>query len=60
MNQQILSFLRENALFLAVLLALVAGFVLLRTKGTQLASVDEFDSLVGTGQPVLVEFYSNT
>jgi hypothetical protein len=60
MNAQMLSFLRENAFFFAVLLALVGGFVFLRTKGTDLESTSEFDALLGTGQPVVVEVYSNT
>ena len=60
MNEQILGFVRENALFLLVLLTLVAAFVLLRTKGTDLNSLDEFDALITADQPVIVEFYSNT
>ncbi len=53
-------FLRENGLFIGIILALVAAFVFLRTKGAKLASLDEFDALLATGQPVLVEFYGNT
>jgi hypothetical protein len=60
MNEQIISFVRENALFLIVLLGIISAFVLLRTKGTDLGSVDEFDALLANGQPVVVEFYSNT
>jgi len=60
MSEQVLTFLRENGVFLAVLVGIVAAFVLLRTKGTDLDSVDELDGLLGTGQPVVVEFYSNT
>jgi len=60
MNAQIFNFLRENALFIAVLLALVGGFIFLRTKETNLGSVSDFDDLIGTGRPVVVEFYSNT
>ena len=54
------SFLRENALFLGFLVVLVAGFLILRTRGSKLSSVDEFDALIGQGEPVVVEFYSNT
>jgi hypothetical protein len=54
------TFLRENALFLIVLLGLVLGFLFLRTKGTDLGSVEEFDRLVEGDQPVVVEFFSNT
>jgi hypothetical protein len=60
MSEQITTFIRENALFLVVLLGLVGAFVLLRTKGTQLESVDELDAMLGNGQPVVVEFFSNT
>ncbi len=60
MNEQIIAFVRENGFFFAVLLGLVAAFVLLRTKGTQLASVSELDALLSKGQPVVIEFYSNT
>jgi hypothetical protein len=52
--------LRENALFLGFLAVLVVGFMVLRTRGTNLASLEEFDALIASGQPVLVEFYSNT
>jgi hypothetical protein len=55
-----LNFLRENALFIGFLAALVAGFLILRTRGANLASTDEFDALVGQGEPLVVEFYSNT
>jgi len=54
------TFFRENALFLGFLAALVAGFLILRTRGAKLVSVDEFDALIGQGKPVVVEFYSNT
>ena len=60
MNARVLGLLRENALFLAVLAVLVGGFLLLRTRGSKLGSVDEFDALIAGGQPVVVEFYSNT
>ena len=60
MNEQIMAFFRENGLFVAVLLGLIAAFIFLRTKGTPLASVSELDGLLSKGQPVIVEFYSNT
>jgi ABC-type Mn2+/Zn2+ transport system permease subunit len=60
MSNQVLDFFRENVLFIAVLLVLVGGFIILRTKDTKLASIDEFDALISTGQPVVLEFYSNT
>jgi hypothetical protein len=60
MNAKVLDLLRENALLVSVLLVLFVGFLFLRTRGSQLGSVDEFDTLISSGQPVVVEFYSNT
>jgi hypothetical protein len=60
MNQQLAIFVRENALFLIVLLGIVAAFVLLRTKGSDVNSVTELDEMLSSGQPAVVEFYSNT
>jgi hypothetical protein len=60
MNEQIVTFVRENALFLVVLLGLVGAFILFRTKGTELESVDELDAMLANGQPAVVEFFSNT
>jgi hypothetical protein len=54
------NFMRENALFLGFLSVLVVGFLVLRTRGAKLASVEEFDAMIGQGDPVIVEFYSNT
>jgi hypothetical protein len=54
------NFMRENALFLGFLAVLVAGFLVLRTRGAKLGSVEEFDAMIGQGAPVVVEFYSNT
>ena len=55
-----MNFLRENALFLGFLTVLVVGFLVLRTRGDKLGSVEEFDALIGTGEPLVIEFYSNT
>ena len=60
MSAQLLQFIRGNALFIAVLIGLVGAFVLFRTKGTDIASVEEFDTLITGDQPTVVEFYSNT
>ena len=60
MNEQIIGFVRENVLIITVLLGVVGAFVLLRTRGTELESVDALDDLLANGQPVVVEFYSNT
>jgi hypothetical protein len=60
MGAKMMDFLRGNALFLGFLAVLVVGFLFLRTRGSNLGSVDEFDALVASGEPVVVEFYSNT
>jgi hypothetical protein len=60
MNAKWISLLRENGLFLGFLAVLVVGFLVLRTRGSNVASLDEFDALIAGGQPVVVEFYSNT
>jgi len=60
MGEQVAGFFRENALFLLVLAILVGGFFMLRTKGTRLASIQEFDQRIGDDRPAVVEFYSNT
>ena len=60
MSEQITTFVRENALFMIVLLGLVGAFIFLRTKGTELESVDELEAMLTNGQPVVVEFFSNT
>ena len=60
MNPKVMNLLRENALFLGFLAVLIVGFLVLRTRGSRLASLDEFDALIAGGQPVVVEFYSNT
>jgi hypothetical protein len=59
-NTKVINLLRENALFMGFLAVLVVGFLVLRTKSSKLVSLDEFDALIAGGQPVVVEFYSNT
>jgi hypothetical protein len=60
MSVKLIALLRENALLMGFLAVLIGGFLVLRTKGSQLASLDEFDALITGGQPVVVEFFSNT
>jgi len=52
--------LRANWLLLLIIGGILAGFLVLRTAGSAVASVDEVDALLQSGQPTLVEFYSNT
>jgi hypothetical protein len=44
---------------IVILLGLVAGYFLLWTTPSRLASVQEFDALAHGSRPILVEFYSN-
>ncbi|MBN1955893.1 MAG: hypothetical protein JW900_12710 [Anaerolineae bacterium] len=55
-----MQFLRDNWLFLLIVGGMVLVWLLLRTPGSQLESTASFDQQVGAGQPVVVEFYSNT
>ena len=60
MSVKLIALLRENALFLGFLAVLLGGFLILRTRGSSPASLDEFDTLIAGGRPVVVEFFSNT
>ncbi|TET49700.1 MAG: hypothetical protein E3J64_09310 [Anaerolineales bacterium] len=53
-------FFRENWLALLLISVLIGGYLLLYTPGDQLASTEEFDALVSSGTPTLVEFFTNT
>jgi len=52
--------LADNWLSLLVLGALALAFLLFRTSPSDLASLDELQSLIGAGRPVIIEIYSNT
>ncbi|MGC9359778.1 MAG: hypothetical protein ACP5G7_05290 [Anaerolineae bacterium] len=52
--------LAENWISLIVLGALGLAFLLFRTSPSDLASLDELQGLIGAGQPVVIEVYSNT
>ena len=58
--KRVIKVLRENWLVLLVLGAFAVAFLALRTPGSDVASVDEVDALLVSGQPTLIEFYSNT
>ncbi len=53
-------FWRENWSVIAIIAAMVGGYLFLRTPGDDLASTAEFYAQVSDGVPTLVEFYSNT
>lgn len=52
--------LRENWLILLVVGALAIAFFTLRTVGSDVESIAEVESVLASGAPTLVEFYSNT
>ncbi len=52
--------LRENWLFVLIIGGLIVAFLVLRTPGSAVGSVAEVDAMLVNGQPMLVEFYSNT
>ena len=52
-----IEFLQANWLTLLFLAAVVAMFVLLRNRATRISALEE---IVGNGQPVIVEIFSNT
>ena len=60
MNVQPMSFVRDNALVIALVVVIAGAIALLRTRGTALKSMDELAALIGGGQPAIVEFYANT
>lgn len=45
---------------LVVVAALVGLWLLLRNRATEAAGDAGFDSMIGAGQPVVMEFFSNT
>ncbi len=53
-------FWRENWLVILVIVAMIGGYLYLRTPGDDVVSTAAFDVLAAGGTPTLVEFYSNT
>ena len=56
----ILQIIRGNIIIIVVIASLITGYFLLRTSPSDIASLEELQTLISSGQPVLVEFYSNT
>lgn len=57
---RLLRILRENWLFLLVVGGILVAFLVFRTPASRVGSVAELDAMLQSGQPTLVEFYSNT
>jgi hypothetical protein len=56
---QISAWVRANWLLLAFLILIASSFALLRSKPSDIASFDELNGILSTGQPSVVAFYSN-
>jgi len=56
---QLTAWAKANWLLLIVLGLIVAAFIFLRHRPSNVASLDELDGLLSAGQPTVVEFYSN-
>ena len=59
MSKRVVQILRENLALLVVLVLIGAAFLFLRTKESDIASLTELDAQLASGQPTLLEFYSN-
>jgi len=53
-------FIKQNLAPLVVILILILAYFLLRNRPSPVGSVEEFNTLVTSGKPVVVEFFSNT
>jgi hypothetical protein len=58
--QTLARLVEENWFFLLLVLAIAAAWLFLRQQGTPLSSLEAFDQRIQSGQPVVVEFFSNT
>ena len=59
MADRLLRFARENWISLLIVIGLPLAWLMLRSEGTPLASAEDFDRLIATGQPTVVYFFSN-
>jgi hypothetical protein len=53
-------FLQREWVTLLFIAAIAAAWLLLRTRSSGAASIDDFDQKITSGRPVVVEFFSNT
>ncbi|MCL4466277.1 MAG: hypothetical protein M1401_14825 [Chloroflexi bacterium] len=60
LGEAVLGFLKENAVFLLIIAALAGGYLLLRQGPSSVASAGDFDAVLASGKPVLLEFYADT
>lgn len=60
MKERAIKAWKENWLFLLVIAGIVAVFAVLRTPASAVTSTDEVETILNGGQPVIVQFFSNT
>ncbi|MHB9033567.1 MAG: hypothetical protein ACYC6L_11015 [Anaerolineae bacterium] len=56
---QAITWLRENWLTLAIVLALVVGYFALTERPSEIGSIPDFLASLSGGQPTILHFYSN-
>ena len=56
---QLSTWVKANWLLLLVLALIASAFILLRSKPSNIASLDELNGTLGAGRPTVIEFYSN-
>jgi len=59
MIHQVSQFVRQNVLLLIVLALIAGGYFFLRTSPSDIASIEALEASLHSGQPTLIEFYSN-
>jgi len=60
MRERLLKLLKEDGLTIAIVLVLAIAYIVLRTPGDRFESVEALETQLTTGQPTVIEFYSNT
>lgn len=60
MREKILGFLKEEGLTLGIIVALIIGYLILRTPGDKFDSLAALEAHLADGRPTVIEFYSNT
>lgn len=56
---QAITWAKANWLLLVFLTLIASAFILLRTRPSPVASLDELDGALNAGRPTVVEFYTN-
>jgi hypothetical protein len=58
--QTLARYVEENWFFLLLVMGVAAAWLFLRQQGSALSSLEDFDRKIQSGQPVVVELFSNT